>query len=156
MTEQRAIPDILGASFEPSVSVESVEPLILRVERSALAEVAARLHDDPELVFTFIYSVSGVDYGDRFETVYHLRSFLRDEILAVKVSIDHDEPRCPTVSLVWPGANYHERECFDMFGIIFEGHRDLRHLILMDESQGYLLRKDVPIRTVEEARARAD
>jgi NADH-quinone oxidoreductase subunit C len=82
---------------------------------------------------------------ERFQVVYHIFSLKNRFRLRLKISLDESDLRVPTVSSVWSTANWHEREAYDMFGIIFEGHPDLRRLYMPDEFEYFPLRKDFPL-----------
>jgi NADH-quinone oxidoreductase subunit C len=108
-----------------------------------LVDVCTFLRDHPELRFEFLSSLTGVDRLDSFEVVYHLESVRRNFITCLKVRTDDREnPRFPSVTPVWPGADLQEREAYDLLGIIFEGHPDLRRIFLWDGFAGFPLRKD--------------
>jgi NADH-quinone oxidoreductase subunit C len=87
----------------------------------------------------------GREDGPRFDVVYHLYSVAHNHRLRLKVAVEQDEPSVPTATGLWPIANWLEREVWDMFGIRFEGHPDLRRLLLYEEFVGHPLRKDYPI-----------
>ena len=103
--------------------------------------------------FDLLADVCGADRGPeeepRFEVNYHLFSTIHHNRLRLKVLLSEDEPRVGTVVSVWKTANWHERETFDMFGVIFEGHPDLRRILLPSDFDGYALRKDYPLRGYE-------
>jgi NADH-quinone oxidoreductase subunit C len=107
----------------------------------------------PGLEFTMLADLCGVDRGPeedpRFEVNYHLFSTTKFHRLRLKVLLAEDDARVPTVTTVWRTANWHERETFDMFGVVFEGHPDLRRILLPDDWQGHALRKDFPLRGFE-------
>ncbi len=114
---------------------------------AALVDVCAFLRDDPGLRFDFLADVTAVDYlgsVPRFELVYHLRSIAQGHRVRVKTRVPEESPRVASVTSVWRGANWLERETYDMYGIVFEGHPDLRRIYLYEEFQGYPLRKDYP------------
>ncbi len=118
------------------------------VEKGALLGIANFLRIDPELRFNFLVDVLGADYPEnapRFEVVYHLYSIQRKHRLRIKVRVPEGES-VPTVSRVWATADWHEREVFDMFGIVFDGHPDLKRIYLPDDWEGFPLRKDYPLR----------
>ena len=92
--------------------------------------------------FDHLSSVVGVDYPENFEVVYHVWSYSLRELISLKVPIPKDDPKVKSVTSIWRGANWHERETAEMFGIIFEGHPDPRKLLLPDDFEGYPLRKD--------------
>ncbi|HTO94930.1 MAG TPA: NADH-quinone oxidoreductase subunit C [Bacteroidota bacterium] len=117
------------------------------VRREDLVRVARTLRDDADLAFDMIIDLLGVDMyrpEDRFEVVYNLYSLKNKEYLRLKVLVDEQDLAVPTVTGVWPGANWHERETYDMFGVVFTGHPDLRRLYLPEEFEYYPLRKDFP------------
>ena len=107
----------------------------------------------PGLEFTMLADLCGVDRGPeeapRFEVNYHLFSTTKFHRLRLKVLLAEDDARVPTVTSVWRTANWHERETFDMFGVVFDGHPDLRRILLPDDWQGHALRKDFPLRGFE-------
>lgn len=111
----------------------------IEVDRSNLVAVCRFLRD--QLGFDMLACVSGVDMLDHLETVYHLRSLTRKQLLQIKVRLDHEKPEVDSVVSVWPSANWLERETYDMFGIKFTGHPDLRRMLLDDDFEGYPLLK---------------
>jgi NADH-quinone oxidoreductase subunit C len=123
------------------------------VAREAIRDVLVTCRDNPALAFEVLMDLTAVDYskfpgredGPRFEVVYHLYSITHNHRLRVKVRLDEDDPVIPTAVPLWPIANWFEREVWDMFGIRFEGHPDLRRLLMYEEFVGHPLRKDYPI-----------
>ena len=118
--------------------------LTLVVRKDTIVEVIRYLRD--ELTFDMLKDLCGVDrFPDhpRFEVVYHLYSSKHKKGLRLKASLDEGEKIC-TIESIWKGANWYEREVFDLFGIVFENHSDLRRILLWDEFDGYPLRKDFP------------
>lgn len=126
-----------------------LQPALL-IAPECITEVCLVLRDDPATYFDFLSCLSGVDYGveaGRFGVVYHLASIPYQQQLTLKVSREHDRnggslPHFPSVSSVYASADWHEREAYDMLGIYFEGHSDLRRLLMPDDWEGYPLRKD--------------
>lgn len=113
-----------------------------------LVRTAEYLATEPSLRFSFLSDITTVDrypIEPRFEVNYHLLSIERRERLRLKVRVPGSEPVVPTVIPVWPTANWHEREIFDLFGIRFQGHPDLRRILMPEEWEGYPLRKDYPV-----------
>ncbi len=123
------------------------------VERPAVADVLGVCRDDAALRFDMLMDLTAVDYltypgreqAPRFEVVYHLYSVPHNHRLRVKVEVDEDDPVVPSAVPLWPIANWFEREVWDMFGIRFAGHPDLRRLLLYEEFVGHPLRKDYPV-----------
>lgn len=121
--------------------------LTLVVDFAHWRAAARLLQSDPELHYDFLSTVSAVDWypaDPRFEVVYHLYSTTRHEWLRIKVRINADQ-EIASVTPVWPGANWYERETFDLFGIRFAGHPDLRRIMMPDDWEGHPLRKDYPV-----------
>ncbi len=119
------------------------------IEAAALLEVAGFLRDGEESGFDMLLDVTAVDFlgrSPRFEVVYHLVATASGARIRLKVPLDGDKPALSSVVSVWPGANWLERETFDMYGIRFEGHPDLRRIYLYEEFVGHPLRKDYPKR----------
>ena len=124
-------------------AVASAVPEAATITSERLVEVCEHLRDDPDLQFEFLSSLTGVDCLDSFEVVYHIESIRRNLITCLKVRTgDRENPRLPSVVAVWPGAHLQEREAYDLLGIYFEGHPDLRRLFLWDGFAGFPLRKD--------------
>lgn len=136
---------------DPRWIAEAVEfrgELTLVIPREHLRQTAEFLAGDAELKYAFLSDLSGVDrfpVEPRFEVNYHLVSLVRGERLRLKVRLPGDDPRVDTVTPVWPTANWHERETFDLFGVRFEGHPDLRRILLPESWEGHPLRKDFPV-----------
>src|SRR3989304_441839 len=112
------------------------------IKRENIQDVCKFLRDESSLTFDFPTCVSGVDDGTTFWVVYHLYSTKKNHRIVLKVNVGRDNPSVPTVMDIWRGANGHERETFDMYGIKFEGHSDLRRILLPDDWDGWPLRKD--------------
>jgi len=127
---------------------EAVRDLTLYVPTGALVEVCTWLRDDPELQFTLLSWIGGVDClprDPRFEVVYGLLSIPNAARLHLKVQLPEEHPHVATVTGVWPTANWHERETFDFYGIVFDGHPDLTRILLPEDWVGWPLRKDSPL-----------
>ncbi len=126
-----------------------LQPALL-IAPDRIADVCLELRDNPKTYFDFLSCLSGVDYGvqaGHFGVVYHLASIPYQGQLTLKISKENsrnleDLPSFPTVSSVYRSADWHEREAFDMMGIFFEGHPDLRRILLPDDWDGFPLRKD--------------
>jgi len=113
--------------------------LSLDIDSTHLVAVSRFLRD--QLGFDLLSSVSGVDMLDHIETVYHMRSTTRNALIQIKVRLDFEKPEVDSVVSVWPTANWLERETYDLFGIRFAGHPDLRRILLDDDFDGYPLLK---------------
>ncbi len=112
------------------------------VPRDEIVDVCRWLRDNPEFDMTQLEFVSAVDWPDRLEVVYLLVSMSRAHTAVLKVPVPKDDPRIASVVDVWRGADWHEREAYDLFGITFEGHPDLRRIMMSADWKGHPLRKD--------------
>jgi NADH-quinone oxidoreductase subunit C len=120
------------------------ETAVVKADR--LHEIMAFLRDDPVTSFELLSDVTGVDLlgikEPRFEVVYHLYSLSKNHRLRIKVGLDEDEPKVASVTDLWKSALWEEREAYDLYGIKFEGHPDLRRILMYKEFDGHPLRKD--------------
>jgi NADH-quinone oxidoreductase subunit C len=117
------------------------------VPREKLIEAGRFLRDDTELRFDMLLDVTAVDYlgrRPRFEVVYHLYSLPLNHRIRIKVALEESDPSLPSLVPIWAGADWLERETWDLYGIVFDGHPDLRRIYLYEEFQGHPLRKDYP------------
>jgi NADH-quinone oxidoreductase subunit C len=122
------------------------------VGRDELVDALIRLRDQPDLSFRFLSSVTATDHPGReprFWVVYELRSVEHAHRLRVKAGLPGDDPHVPTVTDLFPTANWHEREIWDLFGLVFDGHPDLDRILLPDDWEGHPLRKDEELGGVE-------
>jgi NADH-quinone oxidoreductase subunit C len=120
------------------------DEVTLHIKKDAILEIMRYLHEEHD--FDFLTDLCGVDFfpgRPRFEVAYHLYSIKRNDRVRVKVSLDEGE-KISTVESIWGAANWYEREAFDMLGIVFENHSNLKRILLWDEFQGHPLRKDFP------------
>ena len=128
--------------------LESRGETYLKVEASSLIEVCTFLRDDPEWHFAFLAFVSGVDWlgsSPRFEVVYHLRSIEKACRIGLKVPVPDESLAVPSVTSLWSTADWMEREVFDLYGITFTGHPNLKRIMMPDEWEGHPYRKDFPL-----------
>jgi NADH-quinone oxidoreductase subunit C len=146
--DAKAIHEKLAAKFGEkvtAVNLEAASPFAV-VATEAITDVGAFCKADPDLAFDNLMCLSAVDYPKetppRMEVVYHLYSYTHDHTFALKVHLPRENPAVATVEGLWPVANWHEREAYDMFGIPFVGHSDLRRILLPDDWVGHPLRKD--------------
>ena len=141
-------PLVPGASFEAGRSIDFTT---IYVPSDKLVETCRALRDTPSLAFNTIIEITAADYlphEPRYEVVYHLLSVSNRARLRLKVRVAGsaaDEGVVPTVQSVWPGAGWPEREVWDMFGIVFGGHSDLRRLLMPEDWEGHPGRKDYPV-----------
>lgn len=133
--------------------IEAFGEVTIIVPREKLVELCSYLKTAPKFSFNFLSDLCGADRGPeeepRFEVNYHLFSTTKHHRLRLKVLLNDDDTHVQTVTGVWRTANWHERETFDLLGIIFDGHPDLRRILLPDEWEGHALRKDFPLRGYE-------
>ena len=144
--EAAAIHQRLKARFEAGVGdcdLQAKDPSIA-VEPAALVDVCRYLHDEPGLAFDSLSNESGVDYKAKnvIQVVYHLYSYAHRHWIVLKVDTPRDTPLIPSVESVWKAANWHEREIYDLLGVTFDGHSDLRRLLMPEDWIGHPLRKD--------------
>ncbi len=133
--------------------VQAFGELTVVVPRTHIGAVCSFVKTAPEFAFNLLADLCGVDRGPeeepRFEVNYHLFSTTKFHRLRLKVLLNEEDAHVPTVSGIWRTANWHERETFDLLGIIFDDHPDLRRILLPDDWQGHALRKDFPLRGYE-------
>lgn len=141
----RAIHARLAAAFGDAVElVDAVDPYTVVQDPGRFLEVMQHLRDSPDLAFDFLRAVTGVDYPEerRIASVYHLFSYVHRHAHAVKLFCEREAPEAPTVAHLWPSAGWFEREAYDLLGIVYVGHWDLRRILLPDDWIGHPLRKD--------------
>jgi len=122
--------------------------LTVIVPPDRIVEVCTFLKDDPDLCYNVLADLCGIDMytpSKRFGIIYNLFSLSRNHRLRLKTFVHEEDPRISTVSGVWSTANWHEREAYDMYGILFDGHPDLRRMYMPDDFEYYPLRKDFPL-----------
>ena len=144
--------DLLRGKTLPAVQRPSSDHPAIDVAAADIVAVLKCLRDD--LAFDMLMDVTAIDWAEnaspRFTLVYHLFSTSRLAYVRVAVNCASDSaPAVPSVVSLWPGANWHERECFDMFGIAFEGHPDLRRILMWDGYPYHPLRKEFPLAGIE-------
>lgn len=118
------------------------------LRKNGLVEVCRFLRDDPDLLFNSLRDLCGADYyrpADRFEVIYNLYSLKYKFRLRLKVRVDESDLTVPTVTGIWPAADWNERETYDMFGILFGGHPDPRRIYMPEDFEHFPLRKDFPL-----------
>ena len=137
----------LGAKVLQALQSQGDDVIIL--DRARLRESFRRLKENSQLSFDFLSDITAVDYWQkkepRFEVVYQIVSLKSRRRLRVRVPVPEDDPAVESLTPLWRGANFLEREVWDLFGIRFIGHPDLRRILLYDEFEGHPLRKDYPV-----------
>ncbi|TAK27947.1 MAG: NADH-quinone oxidoreductase subunit C [Chloroflexota bacterium] len=131
----------IQSKFPGAVQAASGDGVV--VKRDALLSVARFLKEDPSLALNYLSAVTGVDRTDYFEVVYHLASIQHSHGLVIKTQAPgREKPTVPSVTSIWRSADLQEREVYDLMGVHFEGHPNLRRILLWDEYEGHPLRKD--------------
>lgn len=150
----------LGALIAEEIGTDIVEwhvaaqELTMTVERTSITRILTYLRDSESLQFSQLMDVCGVDYlgrTPRFEVVYHLLSLVHNKRIRIKLAVDDGMP-VPTVSSIYSSANWWEREVFDLYGIPFDDHPDLRRILTDYGFEGYPMRKDFPLTGYVEVR----
>lgn len=139
----------LAAKLNGTVE-ESLDFLVMKVESEQVFEALKAAKNFEDVPCDFLHDVAGVDLGEHFEVVYHLTSLRGKQKLRIKTRIPRENPRISSAVPLWAGANWLEREAYDMFGIIFKGHPNLSRIYMWNDFEGYPLRKDYAIPPYEE------
>jgi NADH-quinone oxidoreductase subunit C len=127
----------------PEVTLQETKPDgFIIVKKEDIHPVCKFLKDDPQLKFDFLTSLCGVDDGEALWVVYHLYSIKHRHQVVLKVRLSREDPRIRSISDIWQAANWHEREGFDLVGINFQGHPNLKRILLPEDWEGHPLRKD--------------
>jgi NADH-quinone oxidoreductase subunit C len=150
----KLLADRIQAGVAGAVARIAFAELTLTVEAADIVRALGFLRDDPQCAFKILIDVCGVDYPNRpkrFDIVYHLLSVAKNQRVRVKVEAEENVP-VPSVVSVYPAANWFEREAFDMYGVLFSGHPDMRRLLTDYGFSGYPLRKDFPLTGYVEVR----
>ncbi len=123
---------------------------VIRIKKEGVKDLLGKLKNDPEHSFNLLVDLFAVDYlhweekGIRFEITYNLFSLARNQRIFVKAQVSELEPEIDSVTSLWPAADWFERETWDMMGIVFKGHPNLKRLLMYESFQGHPLRKDYP------------
>jgi len=149
MAEQSTTVQRLQDRFGDRIEVlPSIDMDTIKVGREDIVEVCSFLRNEDDLDYDLMRDLTCVDYINetpRFEVVYHLYSIYHGHEVRLKARLEESDPEIDTITGVWVGADWFEREAYDMYGVKFAGHPDLRRLLLYPEFEGYPLRKDYPI-----------
>lgn len=140
--------DDLAARVSGTVE-EVIGTLVLKVKAPYITETLTAAKQFEDVPCDFLHDLGGVDVGDHFEVVYQLTSLRGPQKLRVKAIVDRENPIIDSVTRIWSGANFLEREAYDMFGIQFKGHPNLKRIYLWDDFEGFPLRKDYVTEPVE-------
>jgi NADH-quinone oxidoreductase subunit C len=146
MIEEKFPGKVLGISaFAGQVAVA--------VQKDGIVDICRYLHDEPSLRMDHLSDLTAVDYstypgdtGPRFEVVYNLISTVHRHRIRLRARVPDEDPRIETVTPVWKTANWHERETYDLMGIVFDKHPDLRRILLPEDWVGHPLRKEYPVK----------
>ena len=128
----------------------AVDEVVVSAKPEDVPAICGTAREDPRLDLNYLRCLSVVDYVDRLEVVYHLFSLKKRHKMVVKTSVSPDEPYVPSVTSVWRGADWFEREGHDLFGVVFQGHPNLAPLLLYEEFEGYPGRKSFPFHDYDE------
>lgn len=143
MTDEEIVQRLL-LQFEDKILEYSYNTFgpVITISNETAHEIFEGLHKEPDLKYNALLCMSGVDTGKILKVVYHLFSIEHRNRIVIKVALDREKPHIGTVSHLWNTANWHEREIFDMYGIIFDGHPNLRRILCPEDWHGHPLRKD--------------
>ncbi len=137
----KEVAEKIGGQFPGAVVGFDDSAILLKSE--SVLEVCRFLNKTADLDFDYLVNLSGVDYLDYLEVVYHIASLKHNHSLVLKIRCyDREQPKVPSVTSVWRGANFQEREIYDLLGIRFEGHPNMKRIFLWEGFQGHPLRRD--------------
>ncbi len=132
----------------PEAVLESTDiggTLNIKLQPSSVLPVCEMLQSNSNMAFDYLADIAAIDWQDRIEVVYRLTALARNEKVVLRVDLDRDKPEVDSVTSVWKGADFQEREVYDLMGVTFTGHPDLRRILLPDDWEGHPLRKDYVI-----------
>lgn len=121
--------------------------LCVTVQKDFIQDILIFIRDDKDLQYNFLTTLCGMHYPeqDQLGVVYHVQSFTNNHRIRIKTAVELANPRIPTITTIWPAANWMEREAYDFYGIQFEGHPNLKRILNVDEMTAFPLRKDFPL-----------
>jgi len=139
----------LKTQFFDAIAKEEVmsDMLCITVQKEFIHDVLLYLYQDKELQYNFLTTLCGMHYPEKNQlgVVYHLHSFVNNHRIRIKTATDIDHPVITTATTIWPAANWMERETYDFFGIIFEGHPNMKRILNMDDMTDFPMRKEFPL-----------
>lgn len=139
----------LNDRFSNAIGLQEVltDMLCITVQKEFIQNILLFLRDDQELQYNFLTTLCGMHYpqNEQLGVVYHLHSFVNNHRIRIKTFTGTEQPIIPTVTSVWPAANWMERETYDFFGIQFEGHPNLKRILNVDEMTDFPMRKEFPL-----------
>ena len=137
--------DLFGKAIESHEVLSDM--LCITVSKDVIYEVLLFLRDEKEMQFNFLTTLCGMHYPEKAQLglVYHLHSFANNHRIRIKTSADISNPVFPTTTTIWPTANWMERETYDFYGILFDGHPNLVRILNMDDMTDFPMRKDFPL-----------
>jgi len=139
----------LVSQFSEAIVMHEVmaDMLCITMKKEAIQDILLFLRDDNELQYNFLTTLCGMHYPDKEQlgVVYHLHSFVNNHRIRVKTTIDIHNPILPSATTIFPAANWMERETYDFYGILFEGHPNLVRILNVDEMTDFPMRKDFPL-----------
>ncbi len=142
------ISKLTGQFGEALLSHEVLTDMLsISVTKKVIHDVLLFLRDDAELRFDFMTTLCGMHYPDtqQLGVVYHLHNMVGNHRIRIKTAVPENDPKLPTASDIWPAANWQERETYDFYGILFEGHPNLVRILNVDDMVGFPMRKDFPL-----------
>ncbi len=127
--------------------IKTKDILTIIIEKEHLIKTVKKLRYDSELLFDYLIDITACDYPEKnvFEVIYHLLSLSRNERIRLKTEVERDNPLVSSITSIYPAANWFEREVYDLFGIKFENHPNLKRILLWEKFPGHPLRKDFPL-----------
>lgn len=146
---EEEIMNVLNGRYRDSVVFNKMAPrrLSIRASRGIILDLCQYLHDT--LNYEHASSVCGVDWETHLQVVYHLSNYQTGSVIEILVDVPNDDPQIDSVANIWEGANWHERETWELFGIVFNGHPDLRRLLTPDYYEFFPFRKSYKLRGQE-------
>jgi len=139
----KAIRDAFPDAVRETSEIDGV--LNVKLDPGALLGVCELVRSKPELAFDYLADITAIDWRDRIEVVYRMTNLATNARIVLRVDLDHAKPEVGSVTSVWKGAEWQEREVYDLMGVVFREHPDLRRILLPEDWEGYPLRKDYVI-----------